>query len=277
MNLCFICGVTEESEVKIFRFVIVGAALLTLGACAEPQLPDPVIENTTRAERLQQISDRMRWMAPEKEWHANCLFLKPVAQLNADEQRLALANADLLFHAHFEEKRLAFRSAGAIYRQVADQGVAYGHVKLGNILIGGKGVQPNPVGGAKLVKQSAQLDCAYGQYRYGELLSKGIGVKANFVQSWAWLELARQQGYEDEAGLQAKVERFLGPVQLDLAAKQAKELRYQLDVFNTGPKSQQLIQCVTARNKKPFITRMRACHAMSGTHVGGLVDYRQNQ
>ncbi|WP_417821758.1 tetratricopeptide repeat protein [Terasakiella sp.] len=265
----------------IFRLALTVASLTILSACADLPLPEPLTETvagqSTKAERLKEISERMRWMAPEKAWHYNCLFLKPIAQLNQDEQMLALVNSKILSIAHFEEKRLAYRSAGSLYRRAADQGIAYANAKLGNILIAGKGVSPNPIGGTQLVQQSAQLDCAFGQYRYGELLSKGIGVKANFIDAWAWLELARRQGYEDEQKLQNKVEGFLGPVQLQLANQKADTLRQQLDIFNKGPQSQQLIQCVTPRSKEPFITRMRACHAMSGTHVGSLIDYRQNK
>jgi len=261
----------------MFRLFMASVFCVILTACVRPPLPEAVTTPTPKKELLKQVSERLLWLAPEEDWHSNCLFGKPIAQLSADELRLARPTAELLFRAHFEEKRLAYRYAGALYRQAADQGAAYAHVKLGNILLAGNGVTPNPQGGAKLVQQSAQLDCALGQYRYGELLTQGKGVKTNLVEAWSWLELARRQGYEESKKLQGRIQPYLNAPAMALARQKHQELRGQLDRFNYTAKAQELIQCVTPRDRKPFITRMRTCHAMGGTHFGDVIDYRQNR
>ncbi|WP_135079251.1 tetratricopeptide repeat protein [Terasakiella sp. SH-1] len=259
------------------RAMLVLAVMMFLGACALPSpasLPEIMSEKQVRPDHRERIAHRLLWLAPELPWHYNCLFMKPIAQLDHDEQKLALPSADLLFRAHFEEERMAYRSAGYLYRQAADQGIALAYVKLGNLLIGGKGAKPNPEGGAKLILQSARLECAQAQYRYGELLTRGIGVKTDLVQAWGWVYLAQQKGYPKSAALLKRMEPFMGPSQISLAKQNAETLQHQLNLFNQGPQSQALVRCVTPRIRKPFITRMRACHAMGGSHMGEPIDYR---
>ncbi len=260
-------------------FLTVGV-LIFMSACSflnPANVPDVVSEKTVRPDYRERISHRLFWMAPEQRWHYNCLFLKPLANLDYDEQKLALPGADLLFRAHFEEKRMAYYSAGHLYRQAADQGLALAYVKLGNLLIDGKGTRANPKGGAKMVLQAARLDCAEGQYRYGELLADGKGVTSDVVRAWGWVDLAKEQGYPESAKLLARIERFLGPAQIALAQQQREALRKQLDLFNKGAMGQELVDCITDRNPTPFITRMRACHAMGGTHVGDPINWRENE
>ncbi|SCA57521.1 exported hypothetical protein [Candidatus Terasakiella magnetica] len=261
----------------MLRTVFVLGAMMILGACAIPSpanLPEIVSEKEIRPDHRERISHRLLWLAPEMPWHYNCLFMKPLASLDYDEQKLALPSADLLFRAHFEEKRMAYRSAGHLYRQAADQGIALAYVKLGNLLIEGKGAKPNPAGGAKLILQAARLECASAQHRYGDLLTRGIGTRTDLVQAWAWVSLAQKQGYPDSAKLLKRIAPFMGPSQVALAQQRAEELRQQLELFNRGAQSKTLVECVTPRNRKPFITRMRACHAMGGTHISGPIDYR---
>ncbi len=261
----------------MLRAASIAVLVSLLGACSLPSpanLPQLVDERKIRPDHRERISHRLLWLAPEVKWHYNCLFLKPLAGLTYDEQVLALPNADLMFRAHFEEKRMAYRSAGHLYRQAADHGLAMAYVKLGNLLIDGKGTSPNPKGGAALVLQSARLDCAEGQHRYAELLTQGRGIQTNLVQAWAWAEQARVQGYPESGALQKKMESVMGGSLIQLAQQHAQTLRGQLDLFNKGPKGQELIECTTPRNRKPFITRMRACHAMGGTHRGDPIQIR---
>lgn len=261
----------------MLRLVLAFALSIFLTACVRAPLPDAVTIKTPKKELLKQVSDRLLWLAPEEEWHPNCLFGKPIADLSLDELRLARPTAELLFRAHFEAKRLAYRSAGAMYRQAADQGAAYAHVQLGDILLAGNGVPANPQGGAKLIQQSAQLDCALGQYRYAELLTQGKGVKTDLVEAWTWLDLASAQGHEESKELQARIKPYLNAREIEWASQRSDELRRQLDTLNYGPQAQELIQCVTPRDRKPFITRTRTCHAMGGTHFGDVIDYRQSR
>lgn len=261
----------------MLRLSALAALMGLVAACSLPSpanLPELVDEREVRPDHRERISHRLLWLAPEEKWHYNCLFLKPLARLTYDEQVLALPSADLLFRAHFEEKRMAFRSAGYLYRQAADQGIALAYVKLGNLLLEGKGTKYNPKGGAELVLQSARLDCAEGQYRYADILTKGVGVETNLVEAWAWADMAREQGYPDSAPLQKKMESVMGPALIALAKEQSKTLRGQLDLFNKGPRGRELVECTTPRNRKPFITRMRACHAMGGTHRGDPIQIR---
>lgn len=261
----------------MFRWAVSCVLIFALGGCLVPgplNVPDLVPEKAVRPDLRERISHRLLWFSPEESWHYNCLFLKPLRSLDYDEQRLALPSADLLFRAYHEERRLAYRSAGHLYRQAADQGIALAYVRLGNLLLDGKGTRANPQGGAKLVEQSARLDCAEGQYRYAELLTTGQGVRTDLVMAWAWADVARSQGYKAATDLQKKMQSVMAPAQVSLAEENAKTLRKQLDLFNRGPQSQILVECVTPRNQKPFITRMRACHAMGGRHMGKEIDYR---
>jgi hypothetical protein len=256
-------------------FLIVN--LMLLAGCTIPNpadLPEVVSERYVRPDHRDRIAQRLLWLAPERPWHYNCLFQKPLADLTLDEQKLALASADLLFRAHFEEKRLAYRSAGHLFRQVADHGVPLAYVRLGNLLVDGKGVQPNPKGGLKVMLQAARLDCAMAQHRYGELVANGVGQSPDLVKAWTWLDQAHKQGYEESKALMVRLERFMGPALVEHAKEQSAVLRSQLDLFNTGEDSLRLVECVTDRNRTPFITRMRACHAMGGTHSGQPIDYR---
>ncbi|MDV7340666.1 tetratricopeptide repeat protein [Terasakiella sp. A23] len=265
---------------QMLRILSIMCLLSMASACALPSpanLPAVVSEKHVRPDHRERISHRLLWLAPEQQWHYNCLFLKPLAALTFDEQKLALPSADILFRAHFEEKRLAYRSAGFLYRQAADQGIAMAYVKLGNLLIDGKGTQANPKGGAKLVYQSGLLDCAEGQHRYAELLTEGKGVRGDLVQAWGWAEMAKKQGYPGSGALQKKMESVMAPAQMALAREQARTLRSQLDLFNHGPNANKLVQCTTDRNRTPFYTRMRACHAMGGTHQGEVIDFRSKQ
>ena len=264
----------------MIRIVMLMGLLCVLGACSIPSpahLPELVPEKKVRPDHRERISHRLLWLAPEETWHYNCLFLKPLASLDYDEQKLALPSADLLFRAHFEEKRMAYRSAGYLYRQAADQGIALAYVKLGNLLLEGKGAKYNPKGGVKLVEQAARLDCAEGQHRYADLLTKGKGTRTDLVAAWGWAEMAHQQGYEGSQALQKRMESVMGPSEIALAKEKARTLRSQLDLFNKGAQGQTLVQCTTPRNRKPFITRMRACHAMGGTHTGQAIDYRSEE
>lgn len=259
------------------RFVALLGALFVLSACSLPSpanLPSVKPESAIRPDLRDRISHRLLWLAPEQEWHYNCLFLKPIADLTLDEQRLALPSADLLFRAHFEDQRLAHRSAGFLFRQVADQGIAYAYYRLGNLILEGSGTQPNPQGGAKVIYQSALLDCAIGQHRYAELLTQGKGVAADLVAAWSWAELAKNQGYDGSEALQKRMESVMAPAQIELAKGNAKTLRGQLNLFNHGPLGKELVECRTDRNLRPFITRMRACHAMGGTHRGNPIEFR---
>ncbi|WP_417796510.1 tetratricopeptide repeat protein [Terasakiella pusilla] len=259
------------------RLVALLGALFVLSACSLPSpanLPALKSEASVRPDLRDRISHRLLWLAPEQEWHYNCLFLKPIADLTRDEQRLALPSADLLFRAYFEDQRLAHRSAGFLYRQVADQGVAYAYLKLGNLILDGKGTEPNPLGGAKVIYQSALLDCAAGQHRYAELLTQGKGVATDLVAAWSWAEVAKNQGFEDSETLQKRMESVMAPAQIELAKGDAKRLRNQLNLFNHGALGKELVECRTERNVRPFITRMRACHAMGGTHDGQTIAFR---
>jgi hypothetical protein len=261
----------------MLRAASICVLLSLLAACSLPSpanLPELVDEREVRPDYRERISHRLLWLAPELKWHYNCLFLKPLARLTHDEQVLALPSADLLFRAHFEKQRMAYRSAGHLYRQAADQGIAMAYVELGNLLLEGKGTKYNPKGGVELVLQSARLDCAQGQYRYAELLTKGEGLQSNLVQAWAWAEMARSQGYPDSAALQKKMESVMATSQVALAKQTASTLRSQIDLFNKGPMGKELVECTTPRNRKPFITRMRACHAMGGTHRGDPIQIR---
>ncbi|NVJ93524.1 MAG: sel1 repeat family protein [Methylocystaceae bacterium] len=261
----------------MLRIAMLMGMVSILAACALPSpvnLPQVIEEKEVRPDYRERISHRLLWLAPEQEWHYNCLFLKPLRDLDFDEQKLALPSADLLFRAHFEDKRRAFRSAGHLYRQAADQGIALAYVYLGNLLIDGKGTPANTRGGAKLVHQAAQLDCAMGQYRYAELLTTGTGVQTDLVAAWAWADVAAKQGYPEGAVLQKRMESVMAPAEISLAQEQAQTLRSQLDLFNKGPQSQELVECVTDGVRRPFITRMRACHAMGGTHRGPVIDFR---
>lgn len=259
------------------RFVVLLGALFALSACSLPSpanLPSIKPESAIRPDLRERISHRLLWLAPEQKWHYNCLFLKPIADLTLDEQRLALPSADLLFRAHFEEQRLAHRSAGFLYRQVADQGIAYAYNQLGNLILEGKGTEANPQGGAKIIYQSALLDCAAGQHRYAELLTQGKGVAADLVAAWGWAELAKNQGFEESATLQKRMESVMSAAEIELAKGNAKTLRNQLNLFNHGPLGKELVECTTDRNLRPFITRMRACHAMGGTHRGNPIEIK---
>ncbi|NVK17496.1 MAG: sel1 repeat family protein [Methylocystaceae bacterium] len=261
----------------MFRIIVLLGMLSTLAACALPSpanLPAVVSEKTVRPDLRERISHRLLWLAPEEKWHYNCLFLKPLLELTYDEQRLALPSADLLFRAHFEEERLAYRSAGFLYRQAADQGIALAYVKLGNLLLDGKGTAANPQGGAKLVYQAALLDCAEGQHRYAELLTQGKGVATDLIAAWGWADLAKNQGYPDSEALQKKMQSVMAPAEVAWAQEQARTLSSQIKLFNHGPASKQLVECTTDRTRTPFITRMRACHAMGGTHHGDAIDFR---
>lgn len=249
---------------------ILAALVVLLQACALPSsvvLPPKVQEKEVRPDVRERVNERLLWLRPEQKWHQNCLFSKPVADLVIGEQHLALPAADLLNRAYWENHRMAYRSAGYLYRQAADAGLPLAFVRLGSLLIEGKGVPRNRQGGAELMRQAALLDCAEGQFAYADVLTKGQGVVTNLVDAWGWAEMARVQDHQQGAQLQKKIESVMGASQIALAKENAKKLRSQLDLLNHGAEGQILVQCKTSRGLRPFVTRMRACYAMGGTHT----------
>jgi len=252
------------------RLGILLGMVLVMGACAMPSsvlLPPKIQESNAHPDVRDRIKERLLWMRPTQKWHYNCLFTKPVSDLLIGEQQLALPAADILNRAYWEDHRMAFRSAGHLYRQAADAGLPLAFVRLGRLLIDGKGTQKNQHGGAELMKQAAMLDCAEGQFAYADVLTKGQGVATNIMEAWAWSEMARVQGHKKGAVLQKRIESIMGPSQVGLAQENAKKLRSQLDLLNHGAEGQTLVQCKTLRGLRPFVTRMRACYAMGGTHT----------
>lgn len=257
---------------------VVLVAIVT--ACAFPSevsLPSLVSEETVRPDYRDRLRHRLFWLGPEENWHAACLMGKPIDQLTFDEQRISLPAVDLLYRGHFEERRSAYRSAGYLYRQAADQGLPLAYEKLGMLLIHGRGAPTNRQGGATLIRQAAMLGCAAAQHRYGELLGNGVGVGVNVVDAWMWVALAAEQGYKESSVLLKRLEGVMAQSQKDYAQQNLASLRQHLINFNQGTYGQELVNCTTDRRTEPFVTRRRACHAMGGQHSAEEFDIPRPQ
>lgn len=254
----------------MLRALALSALIVGLSSCilvSPTTYPDVVDEKHVRPDLRERIRHRLLWMGEEQPWHENCLFQKPISELVGGEQQLALPSADLMFRAYWEERRMAYRSAGFLYRQAADNGLALAYAKLGRLISEGLGTDPNPQGGAQLILQSARLQCGEGQYLYADILTRGQGVAPNLIEAWGWADQAAKQGHAQGLALKQKITALLGPSQLELARQNAETLARQLHLFNHGEQGKTLVKCKTDRNPTPFVTRMRACHAMGGTHI----------
>jgi len=231
-----------------------------LAGCAVPQGGVRLTEQMSapsRGDLLTQIRNRLSWLGPQKRWHQACLFTPITGVITIEQLRLRLSGADVLYRAHFEERRKAFQSAAQLYRQAADQAMPLAYERLGMLLIRGQGRVPNAPEGVRLLRQSAWLGCAAGQHRFADLLANGVGVTTDVVESWAWAALAQDQGYEDSSGLLRRLERVMSTPQLDFARQTFMQKRQQLQNFNQGAYGQELVTCTVPRRFER--------HAMGGT------------
>lgn len=101
-----------------------------------------------------------------------------------------------------------YTEAAKWYEKAAEQGSSKAQLNLGILYDLGRGVKKNPVKAQDNYKKAAMKGLRDAQYNLGIMFYNGEGgIKKNYLESYAWLALAKEQGSELAAIYKDKVER----------------------------------------------------------------------
>lgn len=211
---------------------------------------------------IQHVSEQLAWLAPEKAWHYNCLFLKPIRELNSYEMQMAIPFVNTVSLAHWEIRNKAYDSAGKLLRESADEGFPLANVKLAKMLAEGLGVQANPKGAHQLLSRAASSNCAMAQYELAKLVSTHF--KDNLT-AWGWAKKAAEQGHVKAKALQKALGKSMNPLHFQLAESyiQASQKYY---MHANWKDSFRPVECVytKARRATAFISTSARCRNLKG-------------
>ena len=96
----------------------------------------------------------------------------------------------------------------------------------------GYGGQKNYREAAKLYKEAAQKGSVDAQYSLGLMYSQGIGVKKDLVESFVWLDIAKEHGFAEAAEVQGWVEELLTEDNVSDATSCVKEISPKIHAMN---------------------------------------------
>ena len=115
------------------------------------------------------------------------------------------------------------------YQMAADQGNSNAKNNLGvmyaldELVIAGSGV--NDVAAAKLFQEAANQGFDKAQFNLGVMYFIGAGVPKDYIQAYAWLNLAAEQGFEQAKKEKEAIEAGMTPAEIDEAQKLSQEYR----------------------------------------------------
>lgn len=112
------------------------------------------------------------------------------------------------------------------YKLAAEEGLPIAQVNLGKILMnGGPGVEANPVEGFKWTKAAAMAGYGHAQVGLAIYLYSGNGTPKDFVEAYAWANVAGASGKVERAKeLRDEIESKLDRAQLAEAQKRSKQI-----------------------------------------------------
>lgn len=110
------------------------------------------------------------------------------ASANAPAQAGALEEGSDAYHAHDYAKAIA------LWRPLADSGVAAAQQHIGVMYAEGKGVPQNDAEAAKWFAKAAEQGDALAQYDLGASFAQGLGVKQDYGMAAKWFQRAAAQG-----------------------------------------------------------------------------------
>jgi len=101
-----------------------------------------------------------------------------------------------------------YKEAAKWYEKAASQGSSKAQLNLGILYDLGRGVEKDVVKAHDNYKKAAMKGMRDAQYNLGIIYYNGeTGIKRNYIESYAWLALAKEQGSELAAIYKDKVER----------------------------------------------------------------------
>jgi TPR repeat protein len=114
-------------------------------------------------------------------------------------------------------------------KKAAEQGQEDAWWELAQMYYFGAGpVKENLVDAAKWCRKSAEVGNQPAQLQLGFMLFKGQGVSKNFVESYAWFNLAAT-GIEKAAKYRQELEKIMTPSQLEKAQDLSAELEKRIE------------------------------------------------
>jgi len=119
----------------------------------------------------------------------------------------AQLNLGVIFNQGIGVKK-DYKEAAKWYQKAADQGNSKAQLNLGILYDLGRGVTKDAAKAQDNYKKAAMKGIRDAQYNLGIIYYNGdSGIKQNYIESYAWLALAKEQGSELAAIYKDKVER----------------------------------------------------------------------
>lgn len=118
------------------------------------------------------------------------------------------------------------------YKLAAEEGLPIAQVNLGKLLMnGGPGIEADPVQGFKWTKTAAMAGYGHAQVGVAIQLYYGNGAPKDFVEAYAWANIASASGKVEQAKeLRDEIESKLDRAQLAEAQKRSKEINELIEL-----------------------------------------------
>lgn len=130
---------------------------------------------------------------------------------------------------HYDQGRLD--EAIAIYRTLAEDGVAAAQVSLAGLYAGGEVAgEPDPARAFQWYEAAAKQGDSVGQLNLGDMYARGRGVERDSVEAWVWLSLAAEQGRAWAEQRRSSLEERMTDDDRALAEQRLAGRRERLDV-----------------------------------------------
>lgn len=121
------------------------------------------------------------------------------------------------------------------YQKSSDNGDKDAQNELAFLYFVGNGVNQDPVKAFELFSQAANSGLAIAQYNLGIMYYTGNGVEqVDLAKSYAWLNLAASNGYQDADAARSFLESVLNDDELAGAQKLSGELYRQIELKRAG-------------------------------------------
>jgi TPR repeat protein len=130
------------------------------------------------------------------------------------------------------------------YKLAAEEGLPIAQVNLGKILMnGGPGIEADPVEGFKWTKTAAMAGYGHAQVGLAIHLYYGNGAPKDFVEAFAWANIASASGKVERAReLRDEIESKLDRAQLAEAQKRSKEINVLIEQESESSRKRQSVR-----------------------------------
>jgi TPR repeat protein len=120
------------------------------------------------------------------------------------------------------------QQAHAVFRRLAESGVADAQAAVAMMYVTGTGTPADPQEGRFWMEQAARQGSAHAQFNLGNFHAEGVGATRDLSEAWAWYSLSADNGEPAGREMAAGVAQQLDMQALLRAATRLGELRAKL-------------------------------------------------